>query len=131
MATDSAVVEFIKEIKKIRTEKVSEKVLNDVKAGYIGRFVMQVEKPQSVARYALNIETEDLPSDFYENYIKTINAVTPDDILKAANKYFLIDNTRIIIAGKGSEVIPGLEKLNIPMFYFDNYGNPLEKPVIK
>jgi predicted Zn-dependent peptidase len=131
MATDSAVVEFIKEIKKIRTEKVSEKVLNDVKAGYIGRFVMQVEKPQSVARYALNIETEDLPSDFYENYIRTINAVTPEDILKAANKYFLIDNTRIIIAGKGSEVIPGLEKLNIPMFYFDNYGNPVEKPVIK
>ena len=112
-------------------EKVSEQVLNDVKAGYIGRFVMQVEKPQSVARYALNIETEDLPSDFYENYIKTINAVTPDDILKAANKYFLIDNTRIIIAGKGSEVITGLEKLNIPMFYFDNYGNPVEKPVIK
>jgi predicted Zn-dependent peptidase len=131
MVTDSAVVEFIKEIKKIRTEKVSEEVLSDVKAGYIGRFVMQVEKPQSVARYALNIETEELPPDFYENYIKTINAVTPDDILKAANKYFLIDNTRIIIAGKGSDVIPGLEKLNIPMFYFDNYGKPVEKPVYK
>lgn len=129
MATDSAVVEFIKEIKKIRTEKVSEELLNNVKAGYIGRFVMQVEKPKSVARYALNIETEDLPTDFYENYIKTINAVTPDDILKAANKYFLIDNTRIIIAGKGTEVIPGLEKLNIPMFYFDDYGNPVEKPL--
>ncbi|MFT4974013.1 MAG: zinc protease [Saprospiraceae bacterium] len=131
MATDSAVVEFIKEIKKIRTEKVSEQVLNDVKAGYIGRFVMQVEKPQSVARYALNIETEDLSKDFYDNYIKTINAVTPDDIIKAANKYFLIDNTRIIIAGKGSDVVRGLEKLNIPMFYFDNYGNPVEKPVMK
>jgi predicted Zn-dependent peptidase len=131
MATDSAVVEFIKEIKKIRTEKVSDELLHDVKAGYIGRFVMQVEKPQSVARYALNIETEDLPKDFYENYIKTINAVTPDDILKAANKYFLIDNTRIIIAGKGSEVIPGLEKLNIPLFYFDNYGNSIEKPIYK
>ncbi len=130
-ATDSAVVEFIKEIKKIRTEKVSVDLLNNVKAGYIGRFVMQVQKPQSIARYALNIETEELPSDFYENYIKTINAVTPDDVMRAANKYFLLDNTRIIIAGKGSEVIPGLEKLNIPMFYFDNYGNPVEKPVYK
>ena len=128
---DSAVVEFIKEIKKIRTEKVSPELLKSVKAGYIGRFVMQVEKPQAIARYALNIETEDLPADFYENYIKTINAVTQDDILRAANKYFLLDNTRIIIAGKGSEVIPGLEKLNIPIFYFDNYGNPIEKPVYK
>ncbi len=127
-ATDSAVVEFVKEIKKMRTEKVSEKLLKDVKAGFVGRFVMKVEKPQSVARYALNIETDDLPKDFYENYIKNVNAVTPEDILKAANKYFLIDNTRIIIAGKGEEVLPGLEKLNIPMFYFDKFGNPTEKP---
>ena len=129
--TDSAVVEFIKEIKKIRTEKVSVDLLNNVKAGYIGRFVMQVQKPQAIARYALNIETEELPADFYENYINTINAVTPDDIMRAANKYFLLDNTRIIIAGKGSEVIPGLEKLNIPIFYFDNYGNPVRKPVLE
>ncbi len=129
--TDSAVVEFIKEIKKIRTEKVSEELLKNVKAGYIGRFVMQVQKPQAIARYALNIETEELPADFYENYIKTINAVTSDDILRAANKYFLLDNSRIVIAAKGSEVIPGLEKLNIPMFYFDNYGNAIEKPIYK
>jgi zinc protease len=129
--TDSAVVEFIKEIKKIRTEKVNEEVLNNVKAGYIGRFVMQVQKPQSVARYALNIETEDLPKDFYENYIKTITAVTADDVLRAANKYFLLDNTRIIIVGKGSEVIPGLERLQTPISYFDKYGNLQEKPIYK
>lgn len=128
--TDSAVVEFIKEIKRIRTEKVTEEVLATVKAGYIGRFVMQVEKPQAVARYALNIETEKLPTDFYEKYIQTINAVTTDDILRVANKYFLIDNMRIVIAGKGSEIALGLEKLKIPMFYFDKYGNPLEKPLL-
>ena len=129
--TDSAVVEFVKEIKRIRTEKVSDEVLATVKAGYIGRFVMQVEKPQTVARYALNIETEKLPADFYEKYIQTINAVTADDVLRVANKYFLIDNIRIVIAGKGSEITSGLEKLKIPMFYFDKYGTPLEKPVLK
>lgn len=131
VVTDSAVVEFIKEIKRIRTEKVSEELLNNVKAGYIGRFVMQVEKPQSIARYALNIETEDLPKDFYENYIRNISAVTPEQLLEAANKYFLLDNTRIIIVGKGEEVIPKLEQLKIPMFYFDKYGNQTEKPVYK
>lgn len=129
--TDSAVVEFIKEIKKIRTEKVTTEQLNNAKAGYIGRFVMKAEKPESVARYALNTKTEDLADDFYENYIKTINAVTKEDVLAAANKYFLIDNSRIIIVGKAKEVIPGLEKLNIPISYFDKYGNPVDKPVYK
>jgi len=129
--TDSAVVQFVEEIKRIRTQKVSEDVLKNVKAGYIGRFVMQVEKPQAVARYALNIETEKLPADFYEKYIQTINNVTADDIYRVANKYFLLDNMRIVIAGKGSDVITGLEKLQIPIFYFDKYGNPVEKPVTK
>jgi hypothetical protein len=92
---------------------------------------MQVEKPETVARFALRTETEGLPADFYENYIKNINAVTADDIMRVANKYFLADNLRIVITGKGSEVISGLEKLKIPMFYFDKFGNPAEKPAMK
>jgi hypothetical protein len=92
---------------------------------------MQVEKPQAVARYALNIETQGLPADFYEKYIQTINNVTADDILRVANKYFLIDNLRIVIAGKGADVIPGLESLKIPIFYYDKYANPIEKPILK
>jgi predicted Zn-dependent peptidase len=129
--TDSAVVEALKELKKIRTEKVTDEILNNVKAGYVGKFVMQVEKPATVARYALNIETEGLPTDFYENYIKNINAVTPDDVMRVANKYFLQDNARILVVGKGSEVIAGLESTKIPMFYFDKFGNPTEKPAMK
>ena len=129
--TDSAVVEALKELKKIRTEKVSDEMLNSVKAGYVGKFVMQVEKPATVARYALNIETEGLPADFYENYIKNINAVTPDDVMRVANKYFLQDNARILVVGKGSEVIAGLESTKIPIFYFDKFGNPTEKPAMK
>ena len=129
--TDSAVVEFFKEIKKIRTEKVTDEMLSNVKAGYVGKFVMQIEKPQTVAGYALRIKTQGLPEDFYENYIKNINAVTADDVLAVANKYFLEDNIRVVIVGKGSEVISGLEKLKIPMFYFDKYGVSTEKPVMK
>jgi predicted Zn-dependent peptidase len=129
--TDSAIVEFFKEIKKIRTEKVTDEMLANVKAGYVGKFVMQIEKPQTVAGYALRIKTQGLPEDFYENYIKNINAVTAEDVMAAANKYFLEDNIRVVIVGKGSEVLPGLEKLKIPMFYFDKFGAPTSKPVMK
>ena len=129
--TDSAVVEFFKEIKKIRTEKVTDEMLANVKAGYVGKFVMQIEKPQTVAGYALRIKTQGLPEDFYENYIKNINAVTAEDVMAAANKYFLEDKIRVVIVGKGSDVIPGLEKLKIPMFYFDKFGAPTTKPIMK
>jgi zinc protease len=129
--TDSAVVQLLNEIKKIRIEPVSEADLTLAKAKYVGNFVMQIQKPETVARYALQAETQKLPADFYENYIKSINAVTSQDVLAAAKKYFLADNIRVIIAGKGSEVLPGLEKLKIPMFYYDKFGAAVQKPVEK
>lgn len=131
VATDSAVVEFLKEIKRIRTEKVKEEDLATAKAKYVGNFVMQVENPQTVARYALNTKLYNLPDNFYQNFIANINAVTAEDVQRVAQKYFSHDNSRIVIVGKGSEVIPSLEKLNIPVFYFDKYGNPTEKPQAK
>ena len=129
--TDSTVVEIFKEYKKIRTEKVTDEMLASVKAGYIGRFVMQIEKPQTIAGYALRIQTQNLPADFYENYIKNINAVTAEDVLRVANKYFMADNSRILIVGKGADVVPALEKLKIPILFFDKYGNAVDKPVFK
>ena len=131
MVTDSTVTEIFKEFKKIRTEKVSDEMLKNVKAGYVGRFVMQIEKPQTVAGYALRIQTQNLPADFYENYIKNINAVTADDVMRVANKYFLDDKARIVIVGKAADVLPELEGLKMPIFYFDKYGKPTEKPAMK
>lgn len=128
--TDSAVVEIFNEIKKIRTDLVSEEDLRNAKAKYIGNFVMQIEKPSTVARYALTTETQGLPTDFYENYIKNINAVTPEDIRNAANKYFSVNNSRIIIVGKAADVLPGLESRNIPINYYDKFANPTQKPVL-
>lgn len=133
--TDSAVVEFFNELKRIKTDLVSEEDLRNAKAKYVGNFVMQIEKPSTVAGYALNKETQGLPEDFYENYIKNINAVTAEDIKNAANKYFLSDKTRVVIVGKAGDVLPGLEAMSkrekLPIFYFDKYGNPTEKPEVK
>ena len=133
--TDSAVVEVFNELKRIRTELVSEEDLKNAKAKYIGNFVMQIEKPSTIASYALNKETQGLPDDFYENYIKNINAVSVEDIKNAANKFFLADQTRVVIVGKAADVLPGLEAMSkrekLPIFYFDKYGNPTEKPEVK
>ena len=126
--TDSAVVEFFKEIKKIRTTKVDADMLKNVKAGYVGSFVMAMEKPGTIARYALMTQTQNLPADFFENYVKNINAVTADDILRVSQKYFKEDNIRVLVTGKASEVLGGLEALKMPIFYFDKFGNPTERP---
>lgn len=131
--TDSSVVEIIKEIDRIIKEPVTEKELKDAKALYVGSFVMALEQPSTIARYALNIETEGLPKDFYKTYLERINAITIEDVQKAAQKYFHINNARIVVAGKGSEVLKNLEKVPfngrmVPVNYYDKYAKVVEKP---
>ena len=127
--TDSAVVEFIKEIKRIRTEPVDEELLANAKEKYVGNFVMALERPQTIANYALNIKRNNLPDDFYENYLENINDVSVEDVQRVANKYFDIDNSRIIVVGKGSDVLPGLERLGMPIKYYTKYAEATDKPV--
>ncbi|WP_298767252.1 pitrilysin family protein [uncultured Polaribacter sp.] len=128
MVTDSSVVELQKEINKIRYKKVSAEELENSKEEYIGGFVMDVQKPRTVANFALNIARYNLPKDFYANYIKNIKAVTLDDVQNAAIKYFRGDKARIVITGKGIEVLKNLEKTDYAIKYFDKYGNATEKP---
>jgi predicted Zn-dependent peptidase len=129
MVTDSAVTEIVKEIVRIRTEAVDAEHLKNAKANYVGSFIRRLESPQSVANYALNIKLNELPKDFYETYLEKINAVSASDVKRVANKYYKLANTRIIVVGKGSDVVANLEELGFPINYFDHYANPVSKPV--
>lgn len=126
--TDSAVVQTLKEIKRIKEEPVDPIALKNAKAKYVGDFVLALESPQTVARYALNIELNNLPEDFYETFLQKINAVTIEDVARVANKYFKPENARIIVVGKGADVLENLEKTGIPILYFDAFANPVDKP---
>ncbi len=128
MVTDSAVVETLKEINRIKTEPVEQDMLKNAKAKYVGDFVLALESPQTIARYALNIKLNDLPDDFYTTYLQKINAVTADDVNRVANKYFKTENARIVVIGKGSEVLENLEKTGIPIKYYDKYATATDKP---
>ena len=130
---DSAVVELLYEINRMKNEMVSDEELSRAKAKYVGSFVRAVERPSTVASYALEIETEDLPDDFYTTYLESVNSVTKEDIQRVAQKYFLVDQARVVVTGKASEVLDNLEKVQfngnvVPVNYYDKYGNVIDRP---
>lgn len=131
VVTDSAVVEFMNELHKIRTQPVTQAELDLAKAKYIGNFVMGTQKSGTIASFALRTKTQNLPADFFENYIKNIQAVTVADVQRVANTYFKKDNQRIVIVGKGADVAGTLDGLGYPVNYYDKFANPVEKPVFK
>ena len=128
MVTDSAIVQTIKEINRIKTEDVSTKDLVNAKAKYMGDFVLALERPSTIAQYALNVKINDLPSDFYTTYLEKINAVSKDDVKRVSNTYFKPENARFVVIGKGSDVIENLEKTGIPIKYYDKFAGATEKP---
>ena len=127
--TDKAVVEFMNELKGISQIKPEE--LANAKAKLKGEFIMSLEKPETIARFALNERLYSLPADFYANYLKSIDKVTTADVSAAAKANILPNQSRIFVAGKGSEIADGLEKLGYPVKYFDKFANPASKPETK
>ncbi|MDR6405981.1 MULTISPECIES: pitrilysin family protein [Chryseobacterium] len=124
--TDKAVKEFMNELNAISNVKPEE--LENAKAKLKGSFIMSLEQPATIARFALNQKVQDLPSDFYTNYLKSIDKVTAADVSNAVKTTILPNQSRIFIAGKASDISEGLEKLGYPVKYFDKDANPVAKP---
>lgn len=124
--TDKAVKEFMNELNAISTVKPEE--LENAKAKLKGSFIMSLEQPATIARFALNQKVQDLPDDFYTNYLKSIDKVTAADVSNAVKSTILPNQSRIFIAGKAADISEGLEKLGYPVKYFDKEANPVAKP---
>ena len=129
--TDSAVVEFMKEIKKITSEKPSADELKTTQKKIIGNFALAMEQPETTANLALTEIKEQLPQGYYQNYLKNIAAVKPEQVQQAMAKYVLPNQSRIVIVGKAEEITAGLKKLGYPVNFFDKYGKPTTEPVAK
>lgn len=124
--TDKAVKEFMNELNGISSVKPEE--LENAKAKLKGSFIMSLEQPATIARFALNQKIYDLPDDFYTNYLKSIDKVTAADVSSAVNSTIYPTKSRIFIAGKASDISEGLEKLGYPVKYYDKDANPVAKP---
>ncbi|MCX8524006.1 insulinase family protein [Chryseobacterium formosus] len=125
--TDKAVKEFMNELNAISTVKPEE--LANAKAKLKGSFIMALEQPATIARFALNQKVNNLPADFYTNYLKSIDKVTAADVSNAVKANVLPNQSRIFVAGKASDISEGLEKLGYPVKYYDANANPVAKPV--
>ena len=126
---DSAVVVTMEQINKIINEKVDSVALENNKQKYLGNFVLKMEKPATIANQAYNMYVNNLPEDYYETFLKKIEAVTVDDIQQMAKKYLHPDKARIVVAGNANLTIPGLKKAGYNVKFYDKNAQPIKNPV--
>ena len=125
--TDSAIVEFLYEIGRMRTEAVSDEDLIAAKASLSGAFGRSLESTSSAANFALNIARYGLPSDYYNNYLARLEAVTAEDVMRVSVRYMRTDNLTISVVGKAQDVAAGLAAFGT-VEYYNAEGQPTDAP---
>ncbi|MGB6120402.1 MAG: pitrilysin family protein, partial [Bacteroidota bacterium] len=118
--TDSALTEIFYELRRIRSEPVTNEELQRAKNFIAGAFVRGLEDPRTVASYAINIERYGLPKGYYRDYLKNLEKVTAEDVRRVARKYMNPERAAIVVVGKGSEVRSGLEPFGRVVLYDEN-----------
>jgi predicted Zn-dependent peptidase len=125
--TDSAIIQFLYELNKLKTEPVTGTELELAKSYIAGAFARSLESPQTVANFALNIMRYGLPADYYQTYLKKLAAVTMEDVSKMAKKYINPAKARIVVVGNKDEVMDKLavfDKEDGKVQLYDIYANP-------
>lgn len=76
------------EIKKLKTEYVSDKELQDAKDKLLGNYIIGLETNLDKASNVGGYEALGLGYEFKDKYVELINSVKDSDIIEVANKYF-------------------------------------------
>lgn len=99
--TQQTIDEIYKEIKILQTELVSESELETVKNYMVGSFAGLLNTPFDIADRYKAIFLDNLPLDFYQNYIPNIQQISAIQLLEIANKYLGLETlTEIVVGGK-------------------------------
>ena len=128
--TDSAIQEFFVELNKIRKEPVTNEEITEVKSYLNGSFARSLERPSTIASFALNVARYNLPKDYYQKYLSRLADVNIGGVQQMANKYVTPKNMYIIIVGNAKEIAKGLDKYG-EVKYLDADGNETKAPTSK
>lgn len=124
--TDSAVYQFMYELKQLKAKNISEEELALAKASATGSFGRSLEQPSTIASFAINSELYDLPEGYYQNYLQNVDAVSVAQVNEMADKYSEPDHAYIVVVGNAAEFKDQLGQFGELKEY--NYmGNPVER----
>ena len=125
--TDSAITQILFEVDNIANGYVKDEELNLTKSSMVGSFARSFERPQTIARFALNIIKNDLDKDYYKTYLQRLEAVDKEAILTMAQKYLTASNCNIVIVGN-EEIIEKVKRFDADgkIEFLDAYGNELK-----
>ena len=93
---------ILKEVERIREERVSARELELAKKSIVNSFIFIFDKPTRIMSQRMIIDYYGFPEDYLETYRDKIMKVTADDVLRVAKEYLHPDRLKIVVVGDPS-----------------------------
>ncbi|XHR96949.1 M16 family metallopeptidase [Mucilaginibacter sp. UC70_90] len=123
-ATDSSVVEFMKEITNYQKTGITPEELKFTQTSIGQSDARRYETNAQKAAFLSRIQEYGLKPTFVDDQSKILSTITPAEINGLASKYLNPDNMIILVVGDKARIYPGLQKLGYPIVELDADGKP-------
>jgi zinc protease len=111
--TDSSLVEFFRELRRIRDSVVDPIELERTKQYLALRVPGSFETTSQMAGQVGTLLTFGLPFTWFDDYVRRIMAVSAADVQRVAREYIRPDSVSIVIVGDVPKIRPGIERLGL------------------
>ena len=123
--SDSALVELLHQIDRIRTEVIPDSELAAAKGFLVGSFPLTIETPRQIASVVTNARLLGLPPDYIQRYRERLAAVTGTRARAAAQRAFRRGALTIVVVGDAKVLYDKL-KVIAPVRIVDVEGNRID-----
>ena len=123
--TDAALVEFMKELRGIvGARPVTDEELKTAKESLVQRLPGTFASVGAINGALTGLWVQSLPDNYYQQYTKSVMAITSDDVLRVAKKYLDLEHLAIVIVGDRKSIEEPLRATKIaPITHLDIEGN--------
>jgi zinc protease len=126
-ATDSAMIEIMKELKNYEESGITEEELAFMKSAIGQRDALRYETGFQKAGFIGNILDNNLPPDYVDQQNKIVANMTKAEIDALAKKWIKDGKMNVLVVGDKAKILPGLQKLGYEIIELDADGKPVEK----
>ena len=110
-ATDSSIVELVKEITNFRNNGITDEELRFTKKALILSEALNYETPFKKLNFLNSILEYDMPKNYPSIQKQIVENISKSEINKAAKEYLKPENMIIVVVGHAYKIKPSLEKL--------------------
>ena len=115
-ATAIAVSEVLRELTALRTHApILPEEIAHAKASLTRGYARQFETTAQLGRAAVVLATYGLPDDTYDRFVPSVEAVTAEDVARAAEQFLMPDEASVVVVGDEALCRPELEQLGRPV----------------